>query len=194
MSEKAKRCGELSGNTGKTGKPCGAWPLKGQKTCLAHADADTRASVGFVADAGKLGGRPRVPTATELMRKVVEENVAKILAPHFRALGYELKIDGDKIDLVEIPGGGVKLHGESKDGIVKVSEFEDLAAMIAAAERLFDRALGRPKQATEISGPGGRPIEHDHVAVPTDRQFHKDVAKLLAEAEAVKADAAGSST
>jgi hypothetical protein len=192
VSEKRKKCGELSGNKGKSGKPCGAWPLKGREVCLAHADAKTRQSVGFVSDNGK-AGRPRVPTATELMRKVVEENVSKILAPHFKVLGYELKIEGDSVELVAIEGGGAKLHGESKEGVIKASGFEDLGAMVAAAERLLDRALGRPKQSTEITGPGGGPIEHEHVSVPTDQQFHEDVAKLLAEAEAVKADAAGSS-
>ena len=58
--------------------------------------------------------------------------------------------------------------------------------MIAAAEKLLDRVYGRPKQATEISGPAGGPIETREL-VPSDADFHTQVAEVLAEAEAAKA-------
>jgi hypothetical protein len=118
------------------------------------------------------------------MRRVVEENVTVILAPHFRVLGFDLKVEGGEITLEPTKAGGAKLYGESKDGIVKASTFDDLGAMVAAAEKLLDRALGRPKQATELTGPNGGPIEADVVGIPTEQQFHHGVAKILAAAGA----------
>lgn len=176
----------------KDGKPCTAAPLKGRDVCLAHADADTRESAGFVADNGK-GGRPRVPTATEVMRELVEEHVAVILGPHFRVLGYDVEIaeqkDGSrKVGLVPLKDGGAKLFGESREGVVKMSSFEDLGAQLAAAEKILDRVFGRPKQATELTGPGGGPIEADIIGVPTESQFQQGVAEILAAAGAVGDD------
>lgn len=177
----------------KAGKACSSHPLKESDFCLSHSDAKTRESVGFVADNGK-AGRPRVPTATEVMRQVVEEHVTVILAPHFAVLGYELLIEQDekgetKIGLKPLEEGGAKLFGESRDGVVKMSTHEDLGAQLAAAEKILDRALGRPKQATELTGAGGGPVEVDMIGVPTEADFHEGVAKILQEAGAVGDDA-----
>jgi hypothetical protein len=170
--QNAPRC---TGTT-KTGQPCKASPLKGTDRCLAHSDADTRASVGFTPDAGARGGRPRLPKPSELARQLVERNVCAILRPHFKALGLQLNDDG----CVEPLDRGAILTGESKDGTVVASTIEDLGAQIAAAEKLLDRVYGRPKQQTEISGPEGGPINLQAPDDATDRSTR--AAMLLARA------------
>jgi hypothetical protein len=47
------------------------------------------------------------------MRRLVEENVIRIMSPHFATLGYRIVETADDLALVEIPGGGAKLHGTS---------------------------------------------------------------------------------
>lgn len=145
--------------TTKKGQPCKAMPLKGRDTCLAHSDPDTRASVGFVPEAGKLGGRPRIPRPTEVLREIVESDVLAFIEPELRILGLEVAYDeDDRPRLRRREGGGAKLYASSKDGDTVVSSYEDLAAMAAAANRIFDRVYGRPRQAVEHSGPEGGPI------------------------------------
>jgi hypothetical protein len=142
----------------KKGEPCKANPLKGTDRCLAHSDAKTRESVGFVADNGK-AGRPRLPRPTETARRLIESNQAAVLRPHFRVLGYDILETPDGLALERIDGGGAKLHGVSqKDGRIIVSEHDDLGAHVTASEKLQDRVYGRPKQATELTGPEGGPV------------------------------------
>ena len=81
--------------------------------------------------------------------------MAAVLRPHFKALGLHLNDDGTITPLER----GAIITGESKEGTVVPSVIEDLAAQIAAAEKLLDRVYGRPKQQTEISGPDGGPLE-----------------------------------
>ena len=169
--------------TTKKGRPCKSPPLKGTDFCLSHSGADTRRKVQFVG--GQPGsGRPRLPTPSEVARKLIEENIVVILRPHFHALGYDVEVTGQGIGLVKLDGGGAKLYGESRDGVVRASDFEDLGAQIAAADKLWDRIYGRPKQSTEVTGPDGGPIEHDHVGIPTSQDFQSGVAAVLATAGA----------
>lgn len=140
--------------------------------------------MGFTPEAGKQGGRPRLPTPTEVAKKLIEDNIAVILRPHFHALGYDVETGPEGLALVPLEGGGAKLYGESRDGVVRGSEFNDLGAQMAAADKLLDRIYGRPKQATELSGPDGGAIPLGG-EVPTDAEFHTDVAKILQEAGAV---------
>jgi hypothetical protein len=75
-----------------------------------------------------------------------------IQRPYWRTLGYDVKIgDNGDPELVELPEGGAKLFGESKDGDICVSDADDLGAMIAAAEKLQDRVYGRPRQRNEVT-------------------------------------------
>jgi hypothetical protein len=200
----SKRKCKIDPKETRTGKPCGASPLKpeteveGVKVsgdfCRGHdPDIPDNARFGSHAQAkaaGEQGGRPRLPTPTDIARRLIEANELVLLRPYYLALGYDVKLGPDGPELKSIPGGGVKVHGESKEGHIVVSDHLDLGAMQEAAERLWNRVYGKPKQSTEITGPGGGPIEHEHASVPTDQEFHADVAKVLAEAEAVKADAA----
>jgi hypothetical protein len=95
-------------------------------------------------------------------RRLVEDNVLAVQRPYWRTLGYDVRIGADGPELVELEGGGAKLHASS-EGFVRVSQHDDLAAMMAAAEKLLDRVYGKPTQATEISGPGGGPVEVDRM-------------------------------
>lgn len=129
--------------TTRAGKPCKSPPLKDSDFCLSHSDAKTRESVGFVADNG-LQGRPRLPRPSDVARQLVEQDVRVTLAPYFRTLGYEIEDGEDGLTLVPIPGGGAKLYGESKDGEIKMTDYDDLGAMVNVSEKLQDRLYGKP--------------------------------------------------
>lgn len=183
--------------TTKKGKPCGANPLKagteieGVKVsgdwCRTHdPDLPTSAQFGTAeqADANRTGRKPK-PTIPGLMRQAVEDHVLVVLAPHFKTLGYQPVIEGERIALERIEGGGAKLFGESRDGIIKVSDNEDLGAQMKAADQLIDRVYGRPKQTTELAGEiqgGGDTI----FVVPDDDNWHQQVLAKVTEAEAAK--------
>lgn len=176
----------------KAGKRCQRWPMQGSEYCnTAGHDPEALASVGFgshaqAREAGIQGGRPRLKRPTEIAQQLIEDNIAVILRPHFRTLGFDVEITGEgELRLTESEDGGAKIYGESKDGVIRVSALDDLGAMIAAAERLLDRVYGKPKQSTELTGADGGPIEHDHIGIPSDADFHREVAGLLSEAGAL---------
>jgi hypothetical protein len=167
--------------TNAAGKPCGASPLKGTDRCAAHPldPASTRfGSSEQASAAGRQGGRPKLPTPTEVARDLIEQNIAIILRPHFRTLGYDVETSKQGVVLVPLKGGGAKLYGESRDGVVRSSEYEDLGAQIAAADKLLDRIYGRPKQATELTGPGGGPIAVSPNVIPDQEDWHAAVLRL----------------
>jgi hypothetical protein len=159
MTTKRKRT--CKGKT-KTGKPCGAVPLKPGtviegvtvkgKHCRTH-DPD-------LPDSARLqgpqpgSGRPRVPRPTEVAAELVQRHIYRIFRPHFRALGLELNDDGT---VTELDYGAVVTA--TFEGEVHASTVEDLAAQIKAAEHLLDRVSGRPAQAIQHSGPDGGPVE-----------------------------------
>lgn len=169
----------------KNGKPCANSPVRGKDRCIGHLPRKQKEALGFGGPQPG-SGRPSLPSPTEVARKLIEENIAVILRPHFRALGYDVETGAEGLVLVPLDRGGAKLYGESRDGVVRGSEFDDLGAQMAAADKLLDRIYGRPKQATEVSGPDGGAIPMGG-EVPTDADFHTDVAKILAEAGAVPA-------
>jgi hypothetical protein len=168
--------------TTKQGAPCKAAPLKDDDRCSAHTLRPDRTRFGSPAQAsaaGKLGGRPPLPKPTDVARRLIEENVHRILRPHFLALGLDISDDGT----VERRDGGAVMFGESKDGDIVKSGYEDLGAQMAAAEKLLDRVYGKPKQATEISGPEGGPVVT--VELPTAPEWQAQVAKVLLETGAL---------
>ena len=142
---------EKCGKTKADGKPCGSYKLRGKSTCLAHADAETRESVGF-GGYQEGSGRPRVPRPTDVARGLIERNVLAVQRPYWRTLGYDVQLGPDGPVLTELPQGAAKLYGESKDGDIVVSHADDLAAQMMAADKLQDRVYGKPKTTTEISG------------------------------------------
>lgn len=167
----------------KAGGPCRATPLRDSDWCAAHDPTLPESSrFGSSAQARSArGGQKPWPKPTEVARRLVEENVAAILRPHFKALGLRLNDDGS----VEQLERGAILTGESKDGEVRASLIEDLGAQIAAAEKLLDRVYGRPKQATEISGPDGGPLT---TALITDPSMAAQARDLLRAAAASRED------
>jgi hypothetical protein len=165
----------------KAGTRCKAHPLRpgtkidgievSGKWCRQHdQDLPDSARIG---GAQPGAGRPAVPRATEVARKLVEENIAAVQRPYWRTLGYDVKIGADGPYLVEIEDGGAKVYGESKEGYINMSNHDDLGAMMNAAEKLQDRAFGRPKQSAEITGAGGGPVEL--VEVPVRRREVEDL-------------------
>lgn len=108
--------------------------MKGQKVCLAHADEQTRASVGFGGrEAGAMGGRPPAPRAVDVLRERLEANIDRVLAPMFAALEAEMVITvGD--------GMGAE-HMES---------LIDHNTRMRAAQLILDRVHGRPRQTTDV--------------------------------------------
>lgn len=153
-------------STTKAGKPCKAAPLKERDYCAAH-DPDQPASTRFGAPeqaraAGHLGGRPRMPRPSDLARDLVEQHVTVILRPYFRALGYDVTVGPDGLQLVHEGGGAKLVHRGFRMGegsFIEESDIDDLGAQMAAAERLLDRIYGKPRQAVEHTGAGGGPIE-----------------------------------
>jgi hypothetical protein len=108
MSAKAKkRCGEPSGKSNAKGILCGAWPLKGQSVCLAHADTKIRESAGFVARNGRQG-RPRKLKPMEIERNLMERYALAWMRPYWRILGFEVAIDEEdgELYLTEREEGG----------------------------------------------------------------------------------------
>ena len=89
---------------------------------------------------------------------MVEENALAVLKPYWRILGYDIELTDDGPKLVDRPHGGAKLSA-TFEGDVVVSEHDDLAAMMNAAERMLDRVHGKPKQQTEITGADGGPVQ-----------------------------------
>ena len=175
----------------RRGTDCGAAPLtaagavklglaeREHDYCAAH-HPELPASARFgsreqAREAGLLGGRPPLPRPTDVARELVEENVGALLRPYFRTLGFDVVAGPDGLELLPLEHGAV-LYGESKEGVVKASAHEDLGAQMAAAERLFDRIYGRPKQQTEVSGPDEGPIVLD---VPADATEKSAKAALL---------------
>ena len=167
---KRRRC---KGTTVK-GKPCQAAALKGQDYCSAHDPV----SPGFgtpeqAKSAALLGGRPKLVRPSEIAQRLIEDNALAIQRPYWRALGYEVKQreDGD-FYLEEIAGGGAKIHA-TWEGEVSVSTHDDLGAQAKAASELQDRAYGKARQISELSGPNGGPIE--------GRALQTDLSKLTVE-------------
>lgn len=141
--------------TTKAGGSCRAAPLSGRTVCLAHSDAVTRGSTGFTGEAGRKGGRPRQPRAVEVLRQRVEAEADRILAVYLDAV-----------------------QAMTPDGR------PDHAIRLRAADALLDRAYGKPKQVSELSGLDAGPIAQIHI--PTREEFHLAAVRILRDAEAVE--------
>lgn len=148
--------------TTRKGKPCGAYPLKGTTKCLAHSDAQTRASVGFIAANGK-GGRPPAPRAVDVLRERVEARIDEVIAPLFDALGAA-------------GGFTVKFAGEDGEEQVAFVPEPDHGIRLQAVRELLDRVYGKPKQTQELTGANGGPVE---LVTPEDATQRAEQAALI---------------
>lgn len=106
----------------------------------------------------------------------------KVLGPYWRTLGFDLVRTDAGLELREREGGGAKLYGESKEGVIRVSDHDDLGAMVTVAEKLQDRVFGRPKQAVEHTAPDGPVLS----AVVMDPELAEVGRELLRRAAAVQ--------
>lgn len=119
--------------TTKRGTRCKAKPLHDRDVCLAHADADTRASARFTPESGRLGGRPRKPRAIEILRERVERDVDRYLQP---------LEDGLTADRGLVVGDGEH---------ARVEYVTDHGTRLKAAREVLDRVYGRPTQTHDVT-------------------------------------------
>lgn len=175
--------------TNAAGNPCDSPPLrKGTVIDDVKVSGDwCRAHDPELPDSARPGGaqpgagRPRLPRPSEIMQRLAEENVLALQRPYWRTLGYDVLIGPDGPYLVELAEGGAKMSA-TFEGRVKVSQHDDLGAQMAAAEKLQDRVYGKPKQATEISGPDGGAVNVRNVDIadPDVRKWALDMIKSAA--------------
>lgn len=124
----------------------------------------------------------------ELMRQVIESNPVAFMQPYLDALGIRIVFVPDPNDpqilhptaVVDPQSNGSTLFGVSKDGHVIVSRHKDIEAQQRAAERLFDRVYGKPKQ-TNILHTGAN--NDDPSIVPFDDKRQAEVAAILQAAQ-----------
>lgn len=147
----------------KAGKACRAKPLKGSDFCISHSDKAVQAEVGFGGSLnGALGGAAtRKPRAVDVLRERMEERIDEVLAPLFDALTASRGI------ALTIKGGGME-----------IGYTPDHAARLAAVKELLDRAYGRPKQMTELTGADGEAIQIQALS-----EFEREVKELTKQME-----------
>jgi hypothetical protein len=148
-------------------------PLKMMRTkyCRAHSDPALLERLGASRFGGKVstsgdnrGARAaRGVNPHKAMREMVEEHLVEFLKPYMEALTATKEV--------------VVGHGRH----ARVEVVPDHRARMQAAESLFDRVYGKPKQSTVLEGG----ITVEPVEVPTDQQRELEVAKILAAAGAV---------
>jgi hypothetical protein len=147
--------------TTKAGKPCGSPPLRGSDFCLSHSPEEERESRGF-GGAQEGSGRPPAAKPLRLLRERVEEEIDKWLAP------FE--------DALSATQGVVVGNGPS----ARLEILPDHRTRMSAAEAVFDRVYGRPRQTTELVGDdlGGG----DNVfVIPDNPEWHERVTGVLTE-------------
>lgn len=147
--------------------------------CLRH---DPKVSDEYMYSIRKHGGRKRTAAPDEYLREVITQAVGLIVRPYFDGLGVRMnKATGE---ITRVPGGGVKIHGESKDGDINMTKYEDSMSQAKLSEMLLDRAFGRPRTQAEVSfTPTGQSAQ-----VPPTAERAREVALVLAEAEAIPND------
>jgi len=156
--------------TTKAGKPCKAAPLTDTDFCLAHSDAETRESAGFVADNG-FGGRKRLPKEVELYEKVWLANQPKLTEALERGITATRHV---------VVGNGPT---------ARVEEVPDIPTQIKSVEIITDRLAGKPRQAMELSGSEGGPIEFQGIDPNHDgKDWYREVAKALKGSGALDAN------
>ena len=110
-------------------------------------------------------GRNRPPNANQILKEMVENEIAEWLKPYLEALSAEKPV---------VVGTGPHAH---------IEMVADVRARQAAADSVMDRVYGKPKQTTELTGAEGGPIAVD---VPVDKDRELEVARILADNGAVR--------
>lgn len=159
-----RRCTELT----KNGEPCQGPVLKDATYCLAHAPEEVRQSKGF-GGPQEGAGRPKNPRMVDVLRERMEAELDEWL---------EVLHDARSAERGLVVGNGPTAH---------VDFVPDHATRLAAFREAFDRAFGKPKQQTELTGPDGGAVQTE-VTLPEGVDWHAQVASVLAEAGALRAD------
>ena len=170
---------QCTGSNFINGKQCRMPAIEGMDTCMKHAPKEFRNEFAPGAGISSAGKRK----APEVIREVVEVAAAAVVKPYFDSLGivfegYDTET-GEPV--VTYTGGGLMLHGESKDGDIIMTDYENLLARVQVAERLLDRVYGKPRQTTVLEG-GVAPIRVQPVRTEERAQ---QVAALLSHAGAL---------
>lgn len=173
----------------KNGEPCSAaaWA---NGYCIAHQPEEVRKAVGHKS-ATRDGSQKGPQTIPSMAKRIIEANASAVLYPYLRALGLTIKRHKPtgQIVIVPSPQARAKLYGTSKDGIVKMSDYDDLEAMMRAAERLMDRVYGKPRQALTIGGDADG--DAVRIEVPSSNERAAEVAQILVASGAVQAPSSG---
>lgn len=153
----------------KKGEPCQAYAITGVKHCGNHLNDAEQAKLGRprqhqIATEGRLkatavGGVNM--SAPAMARATMEVALEKLLSRYYKALGLEFAgFDETGAPVVYDHGmdAGIRLHGESKEGYIEMSQHPDMLAQIQVIEKLWDRVYGKPRQTTVLEG-GTKPIQ-----------------------------------
>lgn len=189
-NRKVRKAGEVPDRTkGKeycvhikeNGDRCGSWAAYGTPRCRWHMDEEEKIAAGLAparpGEARQLVHVSDVLTPMQQFARATEKSMAVIIEQYLTAMGLQLDgFDplGDPIISV-VENGGLKLHGESKDGDIIMTNFDNIIGRIEIAEKMINRVWGKPRQSMVIEG-GAKPIKIEPKKSPERAQ---DVAKLL---------------
>lgn len=156
----------------RKGEVCGRVCYADSDRCWGHQSKEVKASKGF--GMGQKGsGRPRKPRAIETLKARIEADIDSYLAPIAEAL--------------EATQAVVKRFGDGDGGFHEEVQFVvDHNTRLKAAGMALDRVYGRPRQAMEITGEDGGPIQtYDLSKLSTDQVLAlRDAMKAAAVAPA----------
>jgi hypothetical protein len=137
------------------------------KWCFAHIPSEFRKRWGIGEFGGDVNhpGRPRKPRPNEVLRELIENEMAEWLAPIREAL------------LATKP----TVVGNGRSARIEWSP--DHRTRLQAVDSALDRVYGKPKQTSEVSGMINLNAD---VVVPTDDERAMEVANILAESGALQ--------
>lgn len=176
----------------KNGEYCRANALKGAKHCRAHLNDAERAKLGLKtlheigSEAIRLAPSKKSLSVPQAMKSAVEVSVDIFLKRYFVSLGMEFvgfDPEGNPIVIDHGIEKGIRIHGESKDGDISMSEYPDIMAQIQVMEKLMDRTYGKAKQTNILEGNPNAPIAVQPVR---SAERSQEVARLLGNVGAVQ--------
>jgi hypothetical protein len=173
--------------TTKVGYPCRGNattndPETGKRLCKTHAATEEERKI--MMEQAQAVRRQAKLKPHELMRQVIESNPIAFMQPYLDALGIRVVMVPDPNDpnllhptaVMDPAANGATLYGVSKDGQVVISRHKDIEAQQRAAERLFDRVYGKPKQTNIIAGAA---TQSDPQLVPFDAGRQAEITAIL---------------
>jgi hypothetical protein len=146
------------------GEPCGAPPLLSSDWCLAHdPSVPDEKRFGSAAQAARAGAspKPRALKFREALIAKVEEEAEQLV---------ERWLEAANATKTQFTGQGDDILAE---------QVPDYAARLKALVDLWDRAVGKPGQEIELSGPGGGPIQTEDTIEIADPEVRALAHELL---------------